>query len=95
MEEHQQIWCKAKSNSNWKCLSKHMADADIPNTNTSLSAKSSIGDNIENYATWCKPKGKVVQPVEYTTIKQPRTMCNATSQPNPKLLLLGKHQIKA
>ena len=30
-----------------ECLIKRMPDADIPNTNTSLSAKSSIGDNIE------------------------------------------------
>ena len=42
-----------------ECLSKHVADADIPNTNTSLSAKSSIGDNIENYANGASPKEKL------------------------------------
>ena len=41
-----------------------MADAAIPNTNTSLSAKSSIGDNSENYSEGASPNEKVVELVE-------------------------------
>ena len=40
----------------FECLTKHMADADIPNTNTSLSAKSSIGENIESYSKVASPR---------------------------------------
>jgi hypothetical protein len=43
----------------------------------------------------CKPKSKVVEPVDYNTSKQPRTRCNAKYQPNPQAasFFLGGCQI--
>ena len=91
----------------WACLIKHLADADIPNAR--LSAKSKLNSNmcllegiwtnIENTIQRCKPKSEVVELVDYNTIKQPRTMCNAKYQPKPQaasfflFFFFGEYQI--
>jgi hypothetical protein len=60
-----------------------------------LSLLEGIGNNIEKKAIqMCKPKSKVVEPVDYNTSKQPKTRCNAKYQPNPQAAsFLGGCQI--
>ncbi len=56
----------------WACLTKHLADADIPNASLSAESKLNynlcllecIWTNIENTIQRCKPKSEVVEPVD-------------------------------